>query len=156
MKNCVYSKYFLFSSSDVLCQWERTPQISAACYHRASVITELTSVLITEIIWLSNPYTAHDLTFILFRLIHDIGLALKALNSSLFDIQHVISERCAHFKNQDRECGREVLTRTGKRTVVPTCVWGEAGWVKVKRLRAYLCVFTVNSLSYWGWQLSIK
>lgn len=57
------------------------------------------SVLITEIIWLSKLYTVHDLTFILFRLIHDIGLALKTLEWPLFDIQHVISERRAHFKD---------------------------------------------------------
>lgn len=99
MKNCFYNKHFLFSFSDVLCQWKRTPKISAAPYHRANVIPEHTSVLITEIIWLSKPYTVHNLTFILFRLIHDIGLALKTLKWSLFDIRHVISERRVHFKN---------------------------------------------------------
>lgn len=98
-KNCVCNKHFLFSFSDVLCQWERTPEISAACYHCASVIPERTSVLIAEVIWLSNPHTVHDLTFILFILTHDIGLDFRTLNWSVFDIQHVISERCTHFKN---------------------------------------------------------
>lgn len=56
-------------------------------------------VLATKVIWLLKPYTAHDLIFILFRLSHDIALALKTLKWSLFDIQHAISESHVHFKN---------------------------------------------------------
>lgn len=56
-------------------------------------------VLATKVIWLLKPYTAHDLIFILFRLSHDIALALKTLKWSLFDIQQAISESHVHFKN---------------------------------------------------------
>lgn len=94
-----YNTHFLSYFSDVLYQWKDLPAPPKCVLpYQAHVIPRHTFVLVTKIIWLSKPYTAHDLIFIPFRLSHDIALALKTLKWSLFDIQHAISESHVHFK----------------------------------------------------------
>lgn len=86
----LYNTHFLSSFSVILYQWKDCPpQKPGSPYF----------VFITGIIWLSKPYTAYDLIWILFRLSRDIGLALQTLKWSLFPIQHAISESHVHFKN---------------------------------------------------------
>lgn len=94
-----YNTHFLSSFSDVLYQWKDPPPKKVSLLIKCMWFPGTLLVLVTKIIWLSKPYTAHDLIFILFRLSHDIALALKTLKWSLFDIQHSISESHDHFKN---------------------------------------------------------